>query len=86
LPRAARTRRLAALISMLLASQTVQVTTEASASRMSTDFTTGSALRYMPQGVRSRGSVVAPITLSASSASAAIGTSQAAITATVSRG
>ena len=40
---------------MVLASQMVQVTIEAMSSPIRTDFTTGSALRYMPQGVRSDG-------------------------------
>src|SRR5262249_20259081 len=43
--------------SFVLASRTVQVTTGAKARPINTAFTTGSALRYMPQGLRSRGSV-----------------------------
>src|SRR5262249_36664188 len=65
---AARTRRLAKKISIDLASHTVQVTTEAKARPIRTAFTTGSALRYMPQGLRSRGSVAVATTLSCASA------------------
>ena len=61
---AARTRRFAKKISIDLASHTVQVTSEAKASPTSTAFTTGSALRNMPQGLRSRGSVAVPMMLS----------------------
>ncbi len=46
----------------VLASQTVQVTTEAKASPIITAFTTMSALRNMPQGERSRGSMAVPMT------------------------
>src|SRR4029079_1265665 len=55
--KAARTRRLQITISIVLASHTVQVTSEAKARPIKTAFTTGSALMYMPQGLRSRGSV-----------------------------
>src|SRR6201993_2759864 len=65
---AARTRRLANTISMVLASHTVQVTTEAKARPINTAFTTGSALRYMPHGLRSRGSAAVATTLSCASA------------------
>src|SRR5262245_40012924 len=65
---AARTRRLANTISMVLASHTVQVTIEAKARPINTAFTTGSALRYMPHGLRSRGSVAVATTLSCASA------------------
>src|SRR5262245_19511029 len=68
LSNAVRTRRLAKKISIDLASHTVQVTTEAKARPINTAFTTGSALRYMPQGLRSRGSVAVAITLSCASA------------------
>src|SRR5262245_56027818 len=64
---AARKRRLASTISMVLASHTVQVTIEAKARPINTAFTTTSALRYMPQGVRSRGSVAVATTLSCAS-------------------
>ena len=57
-----RTRRLAAESSMVLASHTVQVTTDAIASPIITACTTGSALTNMPHGDRSRGSVAVPIT------------------------
>src|SRR5262245_578230 len=53
---------------MVLASHTVQVTIEARARPISTAFTTGSALRYMPHGLRSRGSVALATTLSCASA------------------
>src|SRR5262249_10640628 len=65
---AARTRRLAKKISTDLASHTVQVTIEAKARPIKTAFTTGSALRYMPQGLRSRGSVAVATTFSCASA------------------
>jgi hypothetical protein len=65
---AARTRRLAKKISMVLASHTVQVTIEAKASPINTAFTTASALRYMPHGLRSRGRVAVATTLSCASA------------------
>src|SRR6516225_4240127 len=65
---APRTRRLANAISMVLASHTVQVTTEAKARPINTAFTTGSALRYMPHGLRSRGSAAVATTLSCASA------------------
>src|SRR5262245_1475309 len=68
---AAPTRRLASTISMVLASHTVQVTTDAKTRPISTAFTTGSALMYMPQGLRSRGSVAVPRTLSCARAGAA---------------
>ena len=77
--RAAATRRLASRISTVLASHTVQVTTEATTSPISTACTTGSALMYMPQGLRSRGKVAVATTLSC--ASAAAGTSIHAIAA-----
>src|SRR6516225_7265233 len=67
---APRTRRLANTISMVLASHTVQVTIEAKARPINTAFTTGSALRYMPHGLRSRGSVAVATTLSCASAGA----------------
>src|SRR6516225_1602160 len=67
---APRTRRLANTISMVLASHTVQVTIEAKARPINTAFTTGSALRYMPHGLRSRGSVAVARTLSCASAGA----------------
>src|SRR5262249_18443953 len=51
----------ATTISMVLASHTVQVTIDAKASPIRTAFTTGSALRYMPHGERSRGRVALPI-------------------------
>ena len=82
---AARTRRLAAMISMVLASHTVQVTNEASASPISTAFTTGSALRYMPHGERSRGSVSGgsvPVPITTSCAGAANGRTASATAAT----
>ena len=59
---AARTRRLATTISIVLASHTVQVISEAITRPINTAFTTGSALAYMPHGLRSRGSVVMPMT------------------------
>src|SRR5262249_36096507 len=65
---ATRTRRLAKKISMVLASHTVQVTIEAKARPIKTAFTTRSALRYMPHGLRSRGSVAVARTLSCASA------------------
>src|SRR4029077_7275886 len=65
---AARTRRLANTISMVLASHTVQVTIEAKARPINTAFTTGSALIYMPHGLRSRGSAAVATTLSCASA------------------
>src|SRR5262249_41927126 len=64
---AARRRRLASTISVGLASQTVQVTIEAKARPINTAFTTGSALRYMPHGLRSRGSVAVATTFSCAS-------------------
>ena len=57
----ARSRRLAAISSMVLASHTVQVTNEAIARPIITAFTTMSACMYMPQGLRSRGSVATSI-------------------------
>src|SRR5215831_4110366 len=53
---------------MVLACHTVQVTIEAKARPINTAFTTGSALRYMPHGLRSRGSVAVAMTLSCASA------------------
>src|SRR5262249_42651982 len=53
---------------MVLASHTVQVTIEAKARPINTAFTIGSALRYMPHGLRSRGSVAVATTLSCASA------------------
>jgi hypothetical protein len=53
---ALRARRFAAISSIDFASHTVQVITEASTSAISTPFTSESAVRYMPQGDRSRGS------------------------------
>src|SRR2546429_9675330 len=53
---------------MVLASHAVQVTTEANARPINTAFTTGSALRYMPHGLRSRGSAAVDTTLSCASA------------------
>ena len=47
---------------MVLASHTVQVTIEAKTRPSNTAFTTESALRYMPNGERSRGKLAAPIT------------------------
>ena len=69
---------------MVLASHTVQVTSDAKASPISTAFTTGSALMYMPHGLRSRGSVAVPMTgvSPASCASANAGTPIHAIAAT----
>jgi hypothetical protein len=64
----ARTRRLQFTISIVLASHTVQVTSEAKARPIKTAFTTGSALMYMPQGLRSRGSVAVATTLSCAKA------------------
>src|SRR5262249_24209554 len=52
---AARRLRLALQISIVLASQIVQVTTEASARPTMTPCTTGSAVRAIPNGERSRG-------------------------------
>src|SRR5271155_1104281 len=46
--------------SRLLAIQTVQVTSEASAKPIMTAFTMGAALRNIPQGERSRGNVATP--------------------------
>src|SRR6188472_884858 len=66
--RAARTRRLQITISIVLASHTVQVTSEAKARPIKTAFTTGSALMYMPHGLRSRGSVAVARILSCASA------------------
>ena len=54
---AARSRRRAAISSMALANQIVQVSTEAKARPTITAFTTMSAAMNMPQGDRSRGSV-----------------------------
>ena len=65
---AARTRRLQIMISIVLASHTVQVTSEAKARPIKTAFTTGSALMYMPHGLRSRGSVAVARILSCASA------------------
>src|SRR5262249_37530424 len=76
---AVRTRRLAKKISIVLASHTVQVTIDAAARPINTAFTTGSALRYMPHGLRSRGSVAVAATLSC--ASAGTGTTGHAINA-----
>src|SRR5215471_8710213 len=76
---AVRTRRLAKKISMVLASHTVQVTTEAAARPINTAFTTRSALRYIPHGLRSRGSVAVATTLSC--ANAGTGTTSHAINA-----
>src|SRR5262245_20658732 len=53
---------------MVLASHTVQVTIEAKARPINTAFTTGSALTYMPHGLRSRGRVAVATTLSCASA------------------
>src|ERR1700732_1630570 len=50
-----RARRLAFQISIVFASQTVQVASEAKASPTMTIFTIGTALRNIPQGDRSRG-------------------------------
>src|SRR5438067_2474551 len=47
---------------MVLASQTVQVTSEATARPIRTAFTTASAFMNMPQGLRSRGSIALPMT------------------------
>src|SRR5262249_24685178 len=63
----------------VLASHTVQVTIEAKARPINTAFTTGSALRYIPHGLRSRGSVAVATTLSC--ASAADGSASHAISA-----
>ncbi len=60
--KSARTRLLAIISSMVLASHTVQVTTDAKASPINTVFTSGSALRNMPHGVRSR-SITASATI-----------------------
>ena len=57
---ARRARRLAAASSRLLASQTVQVTSDAKTRPIITIFTTMSAFMNMPQGDRSRGKVAAP--------------------------
>jgi hypothetical protein len=65
---AARTRRFAKKISMVLASHTVQVTIEATTRPINTAFTTGSALRNMPHGLRSRGRVAVATMLSCASA------------------
>src|SRR6476620_2001291 len=65
---AARTRRLQIAISTVLASHTVQVTSEAKASPIRTAFTTGSALIYMPHGLRSRGNVAVARTSSCANA------------------
>jgi hypothetical protein len=59
---AERTLRLANRSSMLLASQTVQVTTEAKARPTITAFTTMSAEVNIDHGDRSRGRCTAPIT------------------------
>src|SRR5258705_1043777 len=59
---AARSFRLAPRSSMVLASQIVHVTTEASARPMMTHFTTGGADMNMPHGVSSRGAAPAPMT------------------------
>ena len=59
---ALRARRLRRRSSIVLASHTVQVTTEAKTSAISTAFTSGSADRYMPHGDRSRGSSAAAAT------------------------
>src|SRR5262249_36301843 len=59
---AARVRRRADTSSIVLASQTVQVTTDAKASPIITAFTMMSAVRNMPHGERSRGSAAAPMT------------------------
>src|SRR5262249_15462167 len=56
---ALRARRRAAISSKVFASHTVQVMTDASTRQISTPFTNGSADRYMPHGVRSRGSSAA---------------------------
>src|SRR5229473_7322562 len=60
--RALRARRLARAISIVFASQTVQVMTDATARPIMTAFTTQSADTNMPQGERSRGSAAAPTT------------------------
>src|SRR5262245_56780514 len=83
LSNAVRTRRLAKKISIDLASHTVQVTTEAMTRMINTAFTTGSALRYMPQGLRSRGSVAVATTLSCANADR--GATSQAISATPPR-
>ena len=57
-----RGRRLATSSSIVFASQTVQVTTEANSSPIITDFTTQSAARYMPHGLRSRGNSAVTVT------------------------
>src|SRR6267154_115575 len=57
-----RTRRRAMKSSIVLASQTVQVTNEAMTRPIRTAFTTESAAVNMPQGLRSRGSSAAPTT------------------------
>jgi hypothetical protein len=67
LRKARRVRRRAPAISIDLESQTVQVTTDAKASPISTAFTSGSALRNMPQGVRSRSSARPPVAPEAAS-------------------
>jgi hypothetical protein len=53
---------LADRISTVLASHTVQVTSEAKARPIKTAFTTMSAFMNMPQGLRSRGNVAVPTT------------------------
>ena len=67
----ALTRRRAITSSTVLASHTVQVTTDAKASPISTAFTSGSALRNMPHGLRSRGSAALPTTGPAASGACA---------------
>src|SRR5436190_19353075 len=66
------------MIATVLAIQTVQVTSEARARPIKTAFTTTSAFRYMPHGLRSRGKVAVPITEALSCASAEQGTAAAA--------
>src|SRR4051795_12807423 len=80
--KAARTRRLQIMISIVLASHTVQVTSEAKARPIKTAFTTGSALMYMPLGLRSRGSVaVARISCASADTGTTIDTAVSALAA-----
>src|SRR5262249_14777550 len=74
---AASTSRLARIISRALARHTVHVMTDASASPINTAFTTGSALRYIPQGLRFRGN--AAVAMMASCARAIAGMTAHAI-------
>src|SRR6478735_3150074 len=72
-------------MSTVLVSHTVHVTIEATASPISTAFTTGLASRYKPHGVRSRGKVAVPTTALAFCAAAKSSVTNARTTSKVQR-